>query len=285
MTNDQCPMPHAPFGDSMAVPEPQEELLEEILVKLKTDDRLLGVAIAGSYLTGEMDEYSDLDLIIVVDDVHYQQVLQERQLLASRLGKLLAAFTGEHVGEPRLLICLYDSPLVHVDLKFLLLQDFQTDRIENPIVLWERGNLLTLAVCENPRNYPPFDPQWIEDRFWVWVHYCATKLGRGELFEVINALSSIRAIVLAPLAKVQAGLLPRGVRNLEREIPSYLSDFRETIPAKHDAQEIARSLQYTIRFYCQLRSTLKNPELIIRSQAEAASTKYLQTVIDDFKSR
>ncbi|MFN6471732.1 MAG: nucleotidyltransferase domain-containing protein [Nostoc sp. SerVER01] len=267
----------------MAVPEPQRELLEQILANLKRDERLLGVAIAGSYLTGEMDEYSDLDLIIVVDDVHYQQVLQERQVLASKLGKLLAAFTGEHVGEPRLLICLYDEPLVHVDLKFLLLEDFQKDRVENPIVLWEQRNLLSLAVCENPRNYPPVDPQWIEDRFWVWVHYGATKLGRGELFEVIDFLSFLRGQVLAPLAKFQAGLLPRGVRNLEKEIPSLVSNFRKTIPAKHDAQEIARSLQYTISFYCQLRAELKTPELIIRSQAEAASKKYLQAVIDNFK--
>ncbi|MEH2304657.1 nucleotidyltransferase domain-containing protein [Nostoc sp.] len=267
----------------MAVPEPQRKLLEQILAKLKTDDRLLGVAIGGSYLSREMDEYSDLDLIIVVDDVHYQQILKERQLLASRLGKLLAAFTGEHVGEPRLLICLYDSPLVHVDLKFLLLKDFQTDRVENPIILWERGNLLTLVVSENPRDYPPFDPQWIEDRFWVWVHYGATKLGRGELFEVIDFLSFLRGQVLAPLAKVQSGLLARGVRNLEREIPSYLNDFRQTIPAKHDQEEIARSLQYTIRLYCQLRSTLTMPELIICSQAEVASTKYLEKVINDFK--
>ena len=267
----------------MPVPEPQQELLAQILAKLKTDDRLLGVAVGGSYLREEMDEYSDLDLIIVVDDVHYEQVLNERQLLASKLGKLLAAFTGEHVGEPRLLICLYDSPLVHVDLKFLLLQDFQTDRVENPIILWERGNLLTLAVSENPRNYPPFDLQWIEDRFWVWVHYGATKLGRGELFEVIDFLSFLRGQVLAPLAKVQAGLLPRGVRNLEREIPSYLSDFRQTIPAKHDQEEIARSLQHTIHLYRQLRSKLTMPELIIRSQTETASTKYLEKVIDDFK--
>ncbi|MBG1271721.1 oxalate:formate antiporter [Nostoc sp. WHI] len=258
-------------------------MLEQILPKLKTDDRLLGVAIGGSYLSGEMDEYSDLDLSIVVDDLHYEQVLKERQLLANRLGKLLAGFTGEHVGEPRLLICLYDNPLVHVDLKFLLLKDFQTDRVENPIVLWERKNLLTLAVLNNPRNYPPFDPQWIEDRFWVWVHYAATKLGRGELFEVIDFLSFLRGQVLAPLAKVQAGLLPRGVRNLEREIPSHLNDFRQTIPAKHDQKEIGRSLQHTIHFYCQLRAALKMPKLVVRSQAEAASTKYLQTIIDGFK--
>ncbi|NMG09516.1 oxalate:formate antiporter [Brasilonema sp. UFV-L1] len=263
----------------MPIPEPQRSFLEQILAKLNKDDRLLGVAIGGSYLSPEMDEYSDLDLIIVVDDVYYQQVLKERQLFASQLGSLLAAFTGEHVGEPRLLICLYDNPLVHVDLKFLLLQDFKTDRVENPVVLWERENLLTSAVSENPRNYPPFDPQWIEDRFWVCVHYGATKLGRGELFEAIDLLSFLRGF-LAQLAKVQAGRLPRGVRNLEKEIPLLVPDFCQTIPGKHDRQEIARALQYTIYFYRQLRDGLKKPDLVVCSQAEAASTQYLQTIID-----
>lgn len=267
----------------MPVPEPQREFLEQIIDSLKRDDRLLGVAIGGSYLSGEMDEYSDLDLLVVVDDGYYQQVLEERQQIASNLGSLLAAFTGEHVGEPRLLICLYDNPLIHVDLKFLLLQDFKTDRVENPDILWERGNLLTLAVSENPRNYPSLDPQWIEDRFWVWVHYGATKLGRGELFEAIDFLSFLRGQVLAPLAKVQAGKLPRGVRNLEKEIPHLLPDFCQTVPSKHDPYEIAIALQHTIRFYLQLRDALKSPSLILRSQAELASTSYLLSVIDGFK--
>ena len=38
---------------------------------------------------------------------------------AAGLGPLLACFTGEHVGEPRLLIALYGPPPVHVDLKFV----------------------------------------------------------------------------------------------------------------------------------------------------------------------
>ncbi|ARV57747.1 hypothetical protein BZZ01_03030 [Nostocales cyanobacterium HT-58-2] len=266
----------------MPIPEPQHSFLKQILANLNQDDRLLGVAIAGSYLTAEMDEYSDLDLIVVVDDVYYEQLLKERQLFASRLGSLLAAFTGEHVGEPRVLICLYDNPLVHVDLKFLLLEAFKTDRVENPVVLWERENLLTSAISEHPQNYPAVDPQWIEDRFWVWVHYGATKLGRGELFEAIDFLSFLRGQVLAPLAKVHSGLLPRGVRNLERELPHLLPDFCQTVPAKHERQEIARALQHTIHFYRELRDALKKPELIVHSQAEAASTQYLQRIIDGF---
>ena len=43
----------------------------------------------------------------------------ERRTIAESCGGLLAAFTGEHVGEPRLLICLYGPPLAHVNLKFV----------------------------------------------------------------------------------------------------------------------------------------------------------------------
>ncbi|AUT03307.1 oxalate:formate antiporter [Nostoc sp. CENA543] len=268
----------------MPIPEPHRSFLEKMLNKLQTDERLLGVAIAGSYLSGEMDEYSDLDLIIVIDDVYYHNILQEREIFASQFSSLLAAFTGEHVGEPRLLICLYDHPLLHVDFKFLRLQEFFTDRVENPAVLWEKENLLTLAVANHPCHYPPVDLQWIEDRFWVWIHYCAAKLGRGELFEALDFLAFLRGQVLAPLAKVEAGRLPRGVRNLEKEIPLRLRDFCQTIAAKHDRYEIAQALQNTIHFYRQLRDALNLPDLIVRANAEFASTQYLQKIIDNFDS-
>ncbi|MDZ8186981.1 MAG: nucleotidyltransferase domain-containing protein [Nostoc sp. ChiSLP02] len=267
----------------MSVPEPQRVFLEQIISQLKKDDRLLGVAIGGSYLSGQMDEYSDLDLIIIVADDSYQQVLDERKLFANRLGSLLAAFTGEHVGEPRLLICLYENPLLHVDLKFLVLQDLKIGRVENPIVLWEQDNLLTLAIKDNPGNYPPLDLQWIEDRFWVWVHYGATKLGRGELFEAIDFLSYIRGQVLGPLAKIQSGKLPRGVRNLETELPHLLADFHQTIPMKHNSLEIAKALQHSIYLYRQFRQALNKPDLIVHSSAEKASIEYLQIVIDGLK--
>jgi predicted nucleotidyltransferase len=98
-----------------AVPEPHASFLRTAVARLAEDRRLVGLAAGGSYLAGGMDEFSDLDLVVAVEPEAQAAVLEDRRTIAGRLGEVLAAFTGEHVGEPRLLICLYGPPLLHVD--------------------------------------------------------------------------------------------------------------------------------------------------------------------------
>ena len=83
---------------------------------------------------------------------------------------MLACFTGEHVGEPRLLITLYGPPPVHVDLKFASDRGLE-QRVEDGLVLWQRDGALDAALRRTAAAWPRPDRQWIEDRFWVWVHY------------------------------------------------------------------------------------------------------------------
>src|SRR4051794_24456776 len=156
-----------------------------------------------------MDEFSDLDLVFVCRDGAEVDMVEEAPTFAAALGPLLAAFTGEHVGEPRLLIALYGPPLLHVDLKFVALSDLAV-RVEDGVVAWERDGLVSATLAGSAAVWPAPDPQWLEDRFWVWVHYCATKIGRGELFECLDGLGMIRGLVLGPLLAVRAGARPQG---------------------------------------------------------------------------
>lgn len=57
-----------------------------------------------------MDAFSDVDLILVCKPEDHPGLMRDRVALAEKLGPLVAAFTGEHVGEPRLMICLYGPP-------------------------------------------------------------------------------------------------------------------------------------------------------------------------------
>ena len=50
---------------------------------------------------------------------------------------------------------------------------------------------------------------------WVWLHYVATKLLRGEHFEAIGGLDFFRDQVLGAMLQRNAGRRPRGVRRVE----------------------------------------------------------------------
>ena len=54
-----------------------------------SDERILGVAAGGSFILNNTDEYSDLDLVIVVDPPMYTDVFKDRKLIAQNLGSLL----------------------------------------------------------------------------------------------------------------------------------------------------------------------------------------------------
>ncbi|HEV7501720.1 MAG TPA: nucleotidyltransferase domain-containing protein, partial [Vicinamibacteria bacterium] len=60
------------------VPEPQAAFLRRAVERLGADPRLVGVAAGGSYLTGTMDEFSDLDLVVAVDPPAYRLVMDDR---------------------------------------------------------------------------------------------------------------------------------------------------------------------------------------------------------------
>lgn len=259
----------------MHLPPQHTEVLERIRTAVAADGRFVGLAAGGSLLTGGVDEYSDLDLVVVAADEHHGAVMEQRREIAASWGSLLAAFTGEHVGEPRLLICLYADPLLHVDLKFLRADELAR-RIEDPVVLWERDGTVSGHLATTSASPLAIDPQWIEDRFWTWVHYTATKLGRGELFEVLEVLTFLRGQVLAPLALQLRGLSPRGVRRLEQVAPDLVPALARTT-ASHDPHECAAAVLCCVDQYRALRDQLAVPPRV-DAEAEVESVRYLREV-------
>ncbi len=254
----------------------QKEFAQKVVEVIRNDSRVVGLAAAGSWITNELDEYSDLDLILVTGEKIGGN--KEKMLdYARHFGDFISGFTGEHVAEPRVLICLYDNPLLHVDIKFITLPELY-DRVENPVVLFERNNALTQVIQSTKAVWPPVDYQWIEDRFWTWVHYIASKVGRGEYFETIDGLGFMRAMVLTPLLQVKSKTLPRGMRKVEKKLSlADLENLKITV-ARYDRVSIIRALENSISIYKSLRRKLFTDDIRIQSKAEKKSLEYLKSV-------
>jgi hypothetical protein len=257
------------------LPVRHREFLTTALGAWRLNPRILGVLAGGSYLSRNMDEFSDLDLLLVVSDELRSTIEQERTAIARAAGPLLQGFTGEHVGEPRLLICLYGPPLLHVDLKFISVSELDS-RIEEPELLFERGGIITERL-RSTRASPLGTPsaQWIEDRIWVWIHYGIDKVRRGELFECLDMLAFLRAQALAPLIQLLDGGVWRGVRRLEA---SRHASALSRVCARHDAEECLRAMAAVVEVYTALRSQLQESVTPRHSPAEPGVRAYLAEV-------
>jgi hypothetical protein len=250
-------------------------LVDRLLTAVTADERFVGVTLGGSAARGSADAHSDLDLVLVCRDGDHDALMDERQALAASIGPLLVAFTGEHVGEPRLLIALYGPPLLHVDLKLVARRD-AGERVEDGLLLHERDGAVRSAWATTPARWPQPDPQWIEDRFWVWVHYGATKIARGELFECLDLLAMMRSAVLGPLLARNAGEpRPQGVRRIERIAPAAVERLAATV-GDHSVSGCAAALAATVEIYLAAREA--DPPPHPRVAAERESRAFLGTV-------
>ncbi|WP_028979870.1 aminoglycoside 6-adenylyltransferase [Sporocytophaga myxococcoides] len=240
---------------------------------LESDENVIGLAAAGSWITNDIDEFSDLDLILVTKE----KISQDKNRMidyAKCIGDFISGFTGEHVGEPRLLICLYKNPLLHVDIKFLTLEEFNY-RIETPTLLLDKEGLLENAINSSIVKFPYPDYQWIEDRFWTWIHYVLLKIGRGEYLEAYDFFGFLRMVVFGPLLHIKNGNLPRGVRKVEKDLSQKdLADLKQTIPS-YNKHSLLESVKNAVSLYQQLRNELYDKEIQLRNEVEKEVLLYL----------
>jgi predicted nucleotidyltransferase len=261
----------------------QVQFAQQAAQLLAPDPQVIGLAVGGSWITDELDEFSDLDLLLVTHEKVSSDVNQ-MVAYAQRIGNFLSGFTGEHVGEPRLLICLYENPLLHVDIKFVTLEEFQT-RVETPVLLLDKEGQLARALANSTPSFPLPDFQWMEDRFWIWIHYTLQKIGRGEYLEAYDFSGFLRMVVLGPLLHLNNGNLPRGVRKVETTLPQTdLLKLVETLPT-YDAPALLACITNTVELYRQLRTHLFSNNVSRQDATEQHVMKYFHYIDQRIKQK
>lgn len=265
------------FTFELKVKMKQTQFALRAIETLSKDNSVIGLAAGGSLLSNELDDFSDIDLVLVTKEKvagNFSKMLD----YAGKLGNTLTAFTGEHVGEPRLLICLYDNPLLHVDIKFVTLEEFG-HRVEDPQILLDREGILKKTIESTHSEWPFQGYQWIEDRFWTFVHYALLKIGRGEYFEAVDFLAFLRMTVLGPLLHIKNGNLPRGVRKVETKLTETDFEKLKSTIATYNRQSIMDALHHSIIIYTELRSALFEKEIIMHSKAEERVMAFYKSLI------
>ena len=243
-------------------------LLGRALAHFHPDDRVVGLVLSGSLAHGSADFYSDVDLYIVVGDGMLDAVFAERDVAAEVVGDSLFRFEVEPVpGGSRDYIVTYGGP-VKFDFMYYQQSEVVPDRkwIGCPILKDSTRSMETtltrsagLALHQSTREVL-LD---LNQRFWTWCWYVFGKIMRGELWEALDGLHSMRSLAILPLLDWVAERPHESYRRLELKVDPETADRLTTTVASLESEALYAALQSSISLFRDLRAVMFDREGLI----------------------
>lgn len=188
------------------------------------DPRIAGVVEYGSGSEGRADEWSDIDLTLLIREADYATFTRDWVAWAGGFGPLLLAYTGRH-GHPW---AVYDTTAVPLRVDFYFLRASEALRIREegnaPLsveaMVWydaTDGALVAAVLALVGRSQRPADLAEtfasISGDFWYYLLYVWCKLQRGEHWLARQAFHQEVTEQLLRLLRLEAGALERWQSN------------------------------------------------------------------------
>lgn len=236
------------------------QLLERTVEHFRTDDRIAGLVLGGSFASSalETDYYSDIDVYIIVREHQFEPVFADRAMIAEAIGTPLFRFNADHLpGGEHDYIVLYEGP-IKVDFIYLSGADFEPERKWGPFypLIDHTGEITDVLAASADYSLPEPSEARILDmnqKFWTWCWYVFGKIERGELWEAVDGIHTIRTLALLPLLAWTSNTPEQGYRRLEETLnPGLAPKFAATL-VQRDPDTLYAALQNEIDLYCDLR--------------------------------
>ena len=234
-------------------------LLERAFARFRDDIRALGLVLGGSLARGGADFYSDVDLYVVVWDGAFEDVFAERNSTAEAVGSPLFNFAVDPVpGGSTDHIVLYEGP-VKFDFMYLKESDLGPHpRWDGCVVLKDTNGRVGSAVARSEALGPPrprAEDLWeLNQKFWTLCWHAFGKIERGELWEALDGLHSIRSLALLPLLDWSAERRHEGYRRLERKTNREQASRLGATVAPMRAQALHAALRAEVELFRELRA-------------------------------
>ncbi|MDP9185109.1 MAG: nucleotidyltransferase domain-containing protein [Actinomycetota bacterium] len=179
-------MSSASSSDQRAQP-----VIARLVEACSVDERIAAIFLGGSLARGQADEYSDIDLCIILADDAYTDVISGREAFVRAFGEPL--FLEDFGQDDKVFVFLADG--TDLELNFFREDDLDSIRSGPHIVLLDNGGILTGA--EFPLPELDREAQLEELRrilFWFWhdLAHFTTAMGRGQLWWAAGQLEQLR---------------------------------------------------------------------------------------------
>lgn len=221
-----------------------QRLLQAIVAHYHNDPRVLAVVVFGSLGRGTWDEYSDIDLdVVIADDVSINPIEELGRLCAFLVSAgehaALIVPDGEEAGD-----VVFES-LMQLSVRYHPLSTTSPSIVDSMRVLTGRIDQTTLAtagLANPPHRGPP--PKQLLDKCVRYVAYADVALRRRDRWSVVEVLHRIRGLLMELYALAHGGQRPVQVFEAQAA-PQLQARLGRTLP-QHDLVSLKESLEQCI---------------------------------------
>jgi predicted nucleotidyltransferase len=237
------------------------KLLEEAVTRFRNDIRVVGLVVGGSLAHGTADFYSDVDLYIVAQDEAFDEIFAERDTTVEAVGLPLFGFTVDPApGGSTDHIVIYEGP---VKFDFMYLKESEL----KPAPKWVSCVVLKDAtghvggIVANSEGLAPPRPTTealleLNQMFWTRCWYVFGKIVRGELWEALDVLHSIRSLALVPSLDWAAERPHEGYRRLENKTDAAMASRLLATVTPVQPEALFSALQAEVELFRSLRAVV-----------------------------
>lgn len=173
-------------------PREHGDVIARLVESCSADDRIAAIFLGGSLARGEADEYSDVDLCVIVADDAYTEIVSGREAFVRRLGEPL--FLEDFGHDEMAFAILADG--TELEFNFFRVSDLLAIRSGPHRVLLDKEGIL--AGAQFPPSGLDHAAQVEELRrilFWFWhdLAHFTTAIGREKLWWAAGQLEQLRS--------------------------------------------------------------------------------------------
>lgn len=180
----------------LSLPKHREVLLENALNDLTSDSNVLGIYQAGSLARGNFDNYSDIDLHIIVTPEKKANFIKDKQNRARKWGAVL--FFEDFNPSSPVVVSHYDS-FIKVDSWYHSPEEVVPSIwLKGYKVLYDPNNIIRVVIKES--SYKIYKPSLEEVEFWrgklvAFIHETYRAVMRNEIYYALSNLDRVRWLI------------------------------------------------------------------------------------------
>lgn len=222
----------------------QREILDRVLAILKGSDAVLGVVATGSFVTGDNDAFSDIDIDCYLVD----EERRDRLMLFEQVSQSAPLLSCLWVYDKHALFLFENG--VRLDLNFCKPSDIANESLDQCVILHDPSGVVEvgksgISASEGSYQLPKWNPEDFDYNNWFfWMFrqvYCWTKRGEQGTFKSFNKLyNAIDSLAQIRYTLIEIRLWLHGSWDYLSQIdPAFAQRLSQTYP-HCDAQDILR---------------------------------------------